>query len=150
MWRCSLQVMCGCHTVTLSRGCQAPILAIHQYTTLTLGTEPGQTITLLHTAGCLLELKTPHSRSFLIMKKALLRLLQLNSIIRIELVKLYFRQAYIVAGGYYIKDWSRSYIASTEMYIIGSSEWRVMAPLPVAVARLAGVTLSNTVYMTGQ
>ena len=61
------------------------------------------------------------------------------------------RQAYIVAGGYYTNDdWSTTYTASTEMYIVGSSEWRVMAPLPVAVARLAGVTLSNTVYMTGQ
>ena len=61
------------------------------------------------------------------------------------------RQAYMVAGGYYTNDdWSTSFTASTEMYIIGSSEWRVMAPLPVAVAGLAGVTLSNNVYMTGQ
>ena len=60
-------------------------------------------------------------------------------------------QAFMVAGGYYKSDdWRTSYTASTEMYIIGSSEWRVMAPLPVAVAGLAGVTLSNTVYMTGQ
>ena len=61
------------------------------------------------------------------------------------------RHAYMVAGGYYTNDdWSTSFTASTEMYIIGSSEWRVMAPLPDAVARLAWVTLSNNVYMTGQ
>ena len=61
------------------------------------------------------------------------------------------RQAYMVAGGYYTNDdWSNSFTASTEVYIIGSSEWSTVAPLPVAVAGLAGVTLSNTVYMTGQ
>ena len=40
--------------------------------------------------------------------------------------------------------------ASTEIYKMGTSAWKTVAPLPFEVSGLAGVTLDNTVYMTGQ
>ena len=55
---------------------------------------------------------------------------------------LYF-QNFLVAGGsndYHLLD-------STEVFRDG--EWTLMAPLPVALEGLRGVTLDNTVFMTG-
>ena len=39
------------------------------------------------------------------------------------------------------------YTDTTEVFIGG--QWSTVGPLPAAVAGLAGVTIGNTVYMTG-
>ena len=54
-------------------------------------------------------------------------------------------QAFIVVGG---ERWDGA-TASTEIYKMGTSAWKTVAPLPFEVSGLAGVTLDNTVYMTG-
>ena len=38
---------------------------------------------------------------------------------------------------------------TTEVFIGGQLQWSTVGPLPTAVAALAGVTIDNTVYMTG-
>ena len=40
------------------------------------------------------------------------------------------------------------YLSSTEIYRGG--QWVTTGPLPVAVAGVRGVTLDNTIFMTGQ
>ena len=55
-------------------------------------------------------------------------------------------QVYLVAGG---KGLGSSLLASTEVYSANHGEWRSVQPLPVPVVGVAGVTISNIVYMTG-
>ena len=43
-----------------------------------------------------------------------------------------------------------SLLASTEVYSANHGEWRSVQPLPVPVVGVAGVTISNIVYMTGK
>ena len=52
-------------------------------------------------------------------------------------------QVYLVVGGYT----GAVYTDTTEVYSGGL--WRTVGPLPEAVYRLAGVTIDNTVFMTG-
>ena len=55
---------------------------------------------------------------------------------------LYF-QNYLVAGG----SNGHHLLDSTEVFRDG--EWTVVAPLPLALEGVRGVTLDNTVFMTG-
>ena len=52
-------------------------------------------------------------------------------------------QVYLVVGGYT----GAVYTDTTEVYSGGL--WRTVGALPEAVYRLAGVTIDNTVFMTG-
>ena len=52
-------------------------------------------------------------------------------------------QVYLVVGGHT----GSVYTDTTEVYSGGL--WRTVGALPEAVYRLAGVTIENTVYMTG-
>ena len=52
-------------------------------------------------------------------------------------------QVYLVVGG----RTGAAYTDTTEVYSGG--RWRTVGALPVAVSGLAGVTIENTVYMTG-
>ena len=56
-------------------------------------------------------------------------------------------QVYLVVGGTQDKDTGSVYTDTTEVYSGG--RWRTVGALPVAVDGLAGVTVGNTVYMTG-
>ena len=56
-------------------------------------------------------------------------------------------QVYLVAGG---KGLGSSLLASTEIYSDSLGEWSSVEPLPVPVVGVAGVTISNIVYMTGK
>ena len=65
----------------------------------------------------------------------------------------HLHQVYLVAGGCSLIDVGISchgsgYLSSTEIYRGG--QWVTTGPLPVAVAGVRGVTLDNTVLMTGQ
>ena len=57
-------------------------------------------------------------------------------------------QVYLVVGGTVdTVDTGSVYTDTTEVYSGGG--WRTVGALPVAVDGLAGVTIENTVYMTG-
>ena len=68
---------------------------------------------------------------------------------------LFLFQVYLVAGGCSLIDVSidvgmchqSGYLPSTEIYRRG--QWVTAGPLPVAVTGVRGVTLDNTVFMTG-
>ena len=42
------------------------------------------------------------------------------------------------------------YLSSTEIQVTRSSEWKTVQPYPLAVSGLAGATINNVVFMTGQ
>ena len=74
-----------------------------------------------------------------------------RSSLRIE--RRFIFQVYLVVGGCSLIDVEIScheagYLSSTEIYREG--QWVTARPLPVAVAGVRGVTLDNTVFMTGQ
>ena len=53
-------------------------------------------------------------------------------------------QVLLVAGGN-----NDAYLSSTEVLTVDSPAWTMATPLPRAVYGVRGVTLDNTVFMTG-
>ena len=56
-------------------------------------------------------------------------------------------QVYLVAGG---MGQGSKYLASTEIYYASLGKWKSAEPLPVPLVGVAGITISNIVYMTGK
>ena len=54
-------------------------------------------------------------------------------------------QVLLVAGG----SNDDAYLSSTEVLTVDSPAWTMVTPLPRAVYGVRGVTLDNTVFMTG-
>ena len=55
-------------------------------------------------------------------------------------------QVFLVAGG---RDDSDNTLSSTELMLEDSDVWSITSPLPRAVYGVRGVTLGNTLYMSG-
>eukprot|EP00091_Calanus_sinicus_P014715 TRINITY_DN3235_c1_g1_i1.p1 TRINITY_DN3235_c1_g1~~TRINITY_DN3235_c1_g1_i1.p1 ORF type:complete len:145 (+),score=32.76 TRINITY_DN3235_c1_g1_i1:207-641(+) len=55
-------------------------------------------------------------------------------------------KVFLVAGG---MDDSTNGLSSTELMLEDSDVWSITSPLPRAVTGVRGVTLGNTLYMTG-
>ena len=53
-------------------------------------------------------------------------------------------QVFLVAGG-----WTDDYIASTETLVEGDQAWNFQQPLPTGRYGLRGISLLDTVIMTG-
>ena len=54
-------------------------------------------------------------------------------------------QVLLVAGGYH-----DAYLSSTEVLTVDSPAWTMVTPLPRAVRGVGGISLDNTVYITGK
>ena len=52
----------------------------------------------------------------------------------------------MVAGG---RDSTNAYLSSTEQLVGESGSWQTTSSLPRAVTGVVGITLDNTLYMTG-
>ena len=59
----------------------------------------------------------------------------------------FFVKVLLVVGGFHGNG---NLLSSTEIQKSREAAWEVMSPYPFSVAGLAGVTLENTVYMTGR
>ena len=57
----------------------------------------------------------------------------------------YAQQVYLVAGGYDNHD----YISTTETLVEGGQAWNFQQPLPTSRLQLRGISLPDTVIMTG-
>ena len=63
---------------------------------------------------------------------------------QIQVVSILSFQIYIVAGG---SNPSNEFLETTEMF---TTIWILVGPLPFGVHGLAGATINNTVFMSGE
>ena len=66
---------------------------------------------------------------------------------QIQVVSILSFQIYIVAGG---TSPSNEYVETTEILTDVDSTWKPVGPLPFGVKGLAGATINNTVFMSGE
>ena len=57
-------------------------------------------------------------------------------------------QVFLVSGGFNLSF--GGYLSSTETLVDGADDWNEAGHLPVAMWDLAGVSLNNNIFMTGE
>ena len=59
-----------------------------------------------------------------------------------------YMQVFLVSGGFNLSF--GGYLSSTETLVDGADDWNEVGHLPVAMWDLAGVSLNNNIFMTGE
>ena len=62
-------------------------------------------------------------------------------------ILLVFIQVLLVTGGGYGPKWTT--FKSTEIIVLGSSSWKLVGDLPIAVFSIRGTSIDNKVLVTG-